>query len=697
MLMTNSRPASVILPANPSPGDVVGFLDVAGTFPFNGLTINPGPLAIYGVIGPFSYAVPNFSSVLIYSGSIYGWRTFSTFTAFNGFPDSPSPGSLLYYDFSSSDWLASDTSCFSYNADSNSLNVHNIETRPFYHNLGPYNCSNYFDEDNEIYFVHFDPQYGDITSSFPAGCVITLHGGSSEGDTYYINSSSYVTYDAENGYTVIEIGEDVEHDDYISATSFYVTDKMLYDKSDTKFSGNVSSKNFVITDDFIKIGSINNISSFDYKSTFIGRVFSFSDFYSSVSLGYMSDKINVRNSVAVGYNACSWYDSFNNVWVGNQAGHSADVSKSVLLGCSSGFKLKSKSGGTSNNIVAVGYYSLNNASSDNTVSLGYYSGYNSSTRYSVFIGDKAGYQESNDYRFILKQNTINTVPLLYGDFHNGRLSVNMNNASTYNLDVGGSGHFSTSLTVDSSLFISGHIWQTNTGFSVFLGEQAGNADDLTDNKNTFVGYQSGKTNTSGNYNVALGYQSLLYNSTGGFNTAVGSQSLAENTIGMNNTGIGEFSLNANTEGNDNTALGRNSLQANFTGNYNVAVGKGASFSNAAGSNNTALGYQAGYNAINSDSNVFIGYQAGFNETGSGKLYISNTSTNTPLIYGVFENNFLKINGTLEVSGQLQLSNMNTAPASASAPGKVGEIRFTADYIYICVATDTWKRVAISTW
>ena len=40
--------------------------------------------------------------------------------------------------------------------------------------------------------------------------------------------------------------------------------------------------------------------------------------------------------------------------------------------------------------------------------------------------------------------------------------------------------------------------------------------------------------------------------------------------------------------------------------------------------------------------------------------------------------------------------LTTAPASASASGIAGEVRVDADYIYVCTATNTWKRVAIST-
>ena len=39
----------------------------------------------------------------------------------------------------------------------------------------------------------------------------------------------------------------------------------------------------------------------------------------------------------------------------------------------------------------------------------------------------------------------------------------------------------------------------------------------------------------------------------------------------------------------------------------------------------------------------------------------------------------------------------TVPGSASATGTAGDISWDASYIYICIATNTWKRVAIATW
>ena len=41
--------------------------------------------------------------------------------------------------------------------------------------------------------------------------------------------------------------------------------------------------------------------------------------------------------------------------------------------------------------------------------------------------------------------------------------------------------------------------------------------------------------------------------------------------------------------------------------------------------------------------------------------------------------------------------LNTAPASAADTGTTGEIRIDADFIYVCTATNTWKRTAIATW
>lgn len=52
----------------------------------------------------------------------------------------------------------------------------------------------------------------------------------------------------------------------------------------------------------------------------------------------------------------------------------------------------------------------------------------------------------------------------------------------------------------------------------------------------------------------------------------------------------------------------------------------------------------------------------------------------------------------EVFGKLHMNNTsNVAPSSSTDTGTKGEIRYTSDYIYVCIATDTWKRTPLTTW
>ncbi len=40
---------------------------------------------------------------------------------------------------------------------------------------------------------------------------------------------------------------------------------------------------------------------------------------------------------------------------------------------------------------------------------------------------------------------------------------------------------------------------------------------------------------------------------------------------------------------------------------------------------------------------------------------------------------------------------NSVPATSSSNGIAGTISRDANYIYVCVANNTWKRAALSTW
>lgn len=48
-----------------------------------------------------------------------------------------------------------------------------------------------------------------------------------------------------------------------------------------------------------------------------------------------------------------------------------------------------------------------------------------------------------------------------------------------------------------------------------------------------------------------------------------------------------------------------------------------------------------------------------------------------------------------VSANLIIS--NTTPANSTAIGLAGTIRYDANYLYICVANNTWKRASLTSW
>jgi hypothetical protein len=45
----------------------------------------------------------------------------------------------------------------------------------------------------------------------------------------------------------------------------------------------------------------------------------------------------------------------------------------------------------------------------------------------------------------------------------------------------------------------------------------------------------------------------------------------------------------------------------------------------------------------------------------------------------------------------QLRAQGAVPATATSPGTTGDVRYDANFVYVCVATNTWKRAPLSTW
>ncbi len=177
-------------------------------------------------------------------------------------------------------------------------------------------------------------------------------------------------------------------------------------------------------------------------------------------------------------------------------------------------------------------------------------------------------------------------------------------------------------TAGTRFTVNGLIEPLNTGRSVFLGEGAGISDVINSGvDNTFIGYQSGTANTTGDFNTAVGSQSLATNTTAVANTAVGYEALFLNNAD-GNTAVGYQALRNNTSGTFNTAAGYQALFNNDSGEQNTACGVLALFDNTTGSFNTGLGYSANVSSGSLVNATALGAIAIVNA--SNKVRIGNT-------------------------------------------------------------------------
>ncbi|MCF6128120.1 hypothetical protein L1S35_00410 [Flavobacterium sp. AS60] len=260
----------------------------------------------------------------------------------------------------------------------------------------------------------------------------------------------------------------------------------------------------------------------------------------------------------------------------------------------------------------------------------------------------------------------------------------------------GVGALNSGVATNSTAFGNNALSVSTGNNNVAIGQNALQNSASTAQWNTAVGTNAlrGINNAAAQDNVAIGFEAMglgtgnisnttavgskaMQNSTGANNTAVGNFALAGaagTQTGTENTAIGISSMRENVSGASNTGVGSGSLQFNQStsnnvgigfralrsgGGNSVAVGNNALLSNT-GANNTALGHQALGAITNGTGNVAIGNLAGSSETGasSNKLYIenSNADASNALIYGEFDNNIVRVNGTLQISNP------------ASAPG-----------------------------
>lgn len=126
----------------------------------------------------------------------------------------------------------------------------------------------------------------------------------------------------------------------------------------------------------------------------------------------------------------------------------------------------------------------------------------------------------------------------------------------------------------------------------------------------------------------------------------------------------------------------------------VTLGSGAA-------NATQYGvYIANLSSATNNYGVHINVSSGATKWGIYSAGTAKNYLNGALLIGATTDdglNKLQVNGTGTFAGnQIGIATAQT-PASATATGTTGTVCWDANYVYVCTATNTWKRTAIATW
>jgi hypothetical protein len=147
------------------------------------------------------------------------------------------------------------------------------------------------------------------------------------------------------------------------------------------------------------------------------------------------------------------------------------------------------------------------------------------------------------------------------------------------------------------------------------------------------------------------------------------------TIGKNTpNGIGTFSVINQSDNGHGAIIGMKN--PNNTSNYPLAIWTDNNSSDI-------------YNLIYFGSTIL----PALSSTEYGNLKWDNANNKFLL------SDSISVTGNIEASGAVigNLRSTGTAPTNATDSCTVGDIRYDSDYIYICIATDTWERAETATW
>ena len=362
----------------------------------------------------------------------------------------------------------------------------------------------------------------------------------------------------------------------------------------------------------------------------------------------VTGKIATSSTIAIGSGSGGNVAGYYSIHIGHDAGKNDSGGNNVVMGFQAG-AFQSKTNRTSigskskagNYSVAVGNDSSNGSSTDYSVLVGNKTAQYTTGANNVAVGYEAGLGVTGASTF------ANTVAVGYQALT--ALTTGANNTA-----VGyQSGLVLTTQTHNTYLGHGAGVASTASG-QTLIGS-ASKSNSATSGNNVGVGYLA----NAGTNAVAVGYRSR----SGTYGVSIGWFASEQNS--SNGIYIG-YNAGRSATGSGNVVMGGRAFYGGGnSGASNVVIGDGAFDGGNQGNQNVVIGADAGNTGT---GNVLIGYQAGNAGTLSNKLYIENSNSTTPLIYGEFDNDILRVNGTLQVGDPA-----GTGYALPAATGTTGQI------------------------
>jgi hypothetical protein len=345
----------------------------------------------------------------------------------------------------------------------------------------------------------------------------------------------------------------------------------------------------------------------------------------------------------------------------------------------------------------------------------------------------------------LQSATTGTESIAIGFYSQEKLTTGQRNVSlgVYSLQNNLTGQFNVGI---GNYALSNVLGTGNIGMGYNAGR--GNTTTNTGNYNISLGHNTMLDMTTGSNNVAAGLQALEDVTTGSDNIGIGRYAGRFITTGSNNTILGVYQGTAALASTVWIGAGATErLKIDSTGGYINGTAVYGSATVALGSpyelrlaRPTTVDFFA-HTLIDTDISTCVEYgcmggthmagairltgkcdDGGFGRGIGGRIIFDNQkSTSTASGSAVIEligqtlggavssqeNLFQIKNDTTSVlklttAGQLKISDdpvgtKVAVPASATATGTPGQWAADASYLYVCTATDTWKRTALSTW